>query len=531
MPGPNDVELHGEAGFKVFEPEVRKVIGRSVDSPADISVAGFGGSQGNGSNVLFFASAFNDGIPKWGSNVVLRDIKLREFIVEESYAASAFGSIIAKYASAGWEITGPKKTRLAAHKLLHQANWGAGWENFLSKFTWDLLTQDKGAFVELTRAQDSPSSPVIGFRTLDSQHCWPTGNPETPVIFYNRQTGKYHKLKWWHVWHQLELPINHAVYTDIQLCALSRALAGARIFKNVTTYIEEKTGGRHSRAIHVLSGVGREDIADALKLQQAESDNQLLTRYIQPTILTILDPAARASVATLELASLPEGFSSSEHLKDYFMLLALSLGTDYGELAPLPGKAIGSGSESEVNDKKSERKGSGLFRKLVEHFINYVVLPDNVHFKFEQTDLDASGKEATNKKTRAEARSIMVLNQEIDGAGARQLALDDGDISIELFLAMNERDITENESEDEDSFGMDTPGGGTGTANPKAPVAAVAGGAGGAGNAGGDTGNGTNKTDFPRRLQTNKPRRMSRQRPMTPMQMTQGKVSDSQKIS
>lgn len=518
MPGPNEFENFGEEGSKVFDPIVDKVINRSVASPEDIQVTGFGGSA---SNLIYFASAYNDGIPKWGTNPVLRDIKLREFITTESYAASSFGSIISKYASAGWEIEGPKKTRIAAHRMLHQANWGAGWENFLSKFAWDLLTQDKGAFVEITRSRNSPDAPVIGFRTLDSQYCWPTGNPDTPVIYFNRITGKYHKLNWWHVWHQLELPIHHPIFTDIQLCALSRILTGAKIFKNVTTYIEEKTGGRHSRAIHVLSGVGKKDVEDALKIQQSESDNQLLTRYIQPSILTILDPAARASVATLELASLPLGFDMSENLKDYFMLLALGLGTDYGELAPLPGNNLGSGAQSEIQDKKSERKGSGLFRKQVEHFINFIILPENVHFNFEAEDLDSKLKLAEIKKTRAESRSIMILNQEIDGAGARQIALDDGDISVELFLTMNERDLTENAMNDEADAGQNEPTSGTGSDKPKSP--GVDGGA-----AGGD---GSNKTDFPRRLQTNKPRGMMRPKPMKPINLSQGKITDSQKIS
>ena len=515
MPNPNDIEIFGEEGSKVFDPAVSKVVARSVETPEDIRVSGFGG---NASNLIYFASSFNDGIPKWGTNVVLRDIKLRQFITEESYAAASFGSIVAKYASAGWEITGPKKTRIASHRMLHQANWGAGWENFLTKFAWDLLTQDKGAFVEITRAKDSPDSPVIGFRTLDSQYCWPTGNPDTPVIYFNKITGKYHKLRWWHVWHQLELAVSHPVYTDIQLCALSRALSGARIFKNITTYIEEKTGGRHSRAIHVLSGVGKKDVEDALLLQQSTSDNQLLTRYIQPTILTILDPAARASVATLELASLPENFSMTENLKDYFMLLALSLGTDYGELAPLPGNNLGSSAQSEIQDKKSERKGSGLFRKTVEHFINYIILPENVHFNFDQTDLDAELKEAKVKKTRAETRGLMILNQEIDGAGARQLALDDGDISIELFLEMNDRDLTDNSSTDENANAND-PISGPGSDNPQSPSSSQ------------PTGNGVNSTAFPRRLQTNRPRGMGAPKPMTPMNLNQGKITDSQKIS
>ena len=514
MPSPDDIEQPGFAGEKVFDPITARAINRSVDSPQPMQNTGFGGGA---SNLMYFASSFNDGIPRWGTNVQFRDIKLREFISSEAYAASAFGSIVAKYASAGWEITGPKRTRIAAHKMLHQANWGAGWENFVSKFAWDYLTQDKGAFVELIRSRNSPDAPVIAFRTLDPQNCWPTGNPDTPVIFFNKITGKYHKMRWWHVWHQLELPVNHYLYPDIQLSALSRCLAGAKVFKNIMTYVEEKTGGRHSRALHVISGVGKQDIVDALALQQNESDNQLLTRYIQPSVMTILDPQARASVATLEFSALPENFNLSENLKDYFMLLSLALSTDYGELAPLPGKSLGSGAQSEMMDKKSERKGSGLFRKNLEHFINYIVLPENVHFNFDQTDLDAELKEAEIKKTRAEARSIMILNQEVDSAGARQLALDEEDMSPELFLAMNERDLTANNTiGDESQMNPSEPTDGPGSATPRAPAA--------------PTGNGTNKTDFPRRLQTNVPRGMTRNKPMNPMAMNEGKITDSAKI-
>jgi hypothetical protein len=357
--------------------------------------------------------------------------------------------------------------------MISNCEWGGGWRAFCSSFATDLLTQDKGAFVEIVRLENKPASPVIHFKTLDPAYCWSTGNPEEPVVYLDRIGGKYHRLKWYQVYHVTEWPVHHPVYHGLQYSALTRALAFVRIFRNVLTYIDERTGGRHTRQIHIVGGVQQKALDDAMRLQQLNAEEQLLTKFVQPTILTMMDADADPKVATLEFASLPEGFKIEDTAKWYLTALALALGTDYGELAPLPGGQLGSGQQSEIMDEKSKEKGAGLFRKIVEDMMNRAILPANVEFSYDEQDLDEEKVQAENSKIRAEARGFMRQNGEIDDAGARQLALDAGDISPELFAAMNARDLTEEAIRDDERKRVISELAGYGVAMPKVPAAAV----------------------------------------------------------
>ena len=68
------------------------------------------------------------------------------------------------------------------------------------------------------------------------------------------------------------------------------------------------------------------------------------------------------------------------------------------------------------------------------------VVPDGVEFKFTSDDPEPDKLLAEGAKIRAEERKLRVEATEIDGQGARQLALDDGDLSEEQFDDIGDRD-------------------------------------------------------------------------------------------
>lgn len=425
-----------------------EAVAKSVETPEDIRYTP--GVAADRYGLMWFAAAFADEITTWGQAPSVRDAQLKAFLPKESIAASAFASTAMKYAQMSWKLAGPERSQNAGHDVLIRAEWGAGWQPFVATAAMEFLTSDKGAFIEMIRTEDNPAAPVVGIRSLESACCWPTGNPEQPVIFYDRIGGKYHRMKWYQVYQLLEMPIKHPTFHGLQYSALTRVLAGAQLWRNVNQYMTEKTGGRHTRAIHVINGISKLELDDAMTKQQMIADNRLEQRYIQPVIVTALNQDKPSSVATLELATIPEGFDQKEQFSEYIAILALALGTDYGELAPLPGNALGTATQSETMDEKSRKKGVGYFRKLMAHFINNFVLPANVTFEFDEEDLAEETQRAEAQKTRAEGRAVMVTSGELDAAGARQLALDAGDIPQELFDAMAQRDLTEQAIRDEE---------------------------------------------------------------------------------
>lgn len=417
----------------------------SVETPANQNGPSPVGPAG--ASILQWVGWASDQIPEWGTLVQQRDMALRAFLPLEPTAASAFASVCARNAAFSWTLDGPERITKRYQQVLQQANWGRGWVDFIASLTMDLLTQDKGAFIETIRMEDSPASPVVGIRTLDAGSCWVTGNPEVPVIFYDRAKAKYFYLNWYQVVHLREMPMPAPVSTGgraaLQLSALSRALKAIQIRRNIQRYKEEKTGGRNVRAIHIISGIQPAQLDSALARAAIVADGRGQEHYTAPVVITTVDPETDPKLATLEMATMPDAYDAEKDFQEYLTILAMALEIDYQDLAPLPGGNIGTSTQSQILDKKSKAKGAGVFRKLIVHVFNSWILPDNVEMAFDEQDLDEDALAAGNRKLRAEARAQMKVTGEVDALGARQLALDDGDMEQELFDAMGQRDITE----------------------------------------------------------------------------------------
>lgn len=448
--------LNGNAPVAVKElddPAVRLAIERSVRRSVIVperraTVPGAIGGDISASGIdtasVFFVASQADGMQQWGVNPTFRDRQLRLFFPTESVLNSAITSMVARNAGFEWRLAGPDLLTDATFDLLHSANRGAGWTDWVSKISLDLYTQDKGAFSEIIRTADSPDAPTIGIQSLDAARCFHTGDPAVPVIYVDR-LGKFHQLKWYQVMTFAEMPAPHERLYGLQYCAMTRILKAAQIFRNIQIYRDEKTGGRHARAIHIIGGVEANQLEDALKEAQNVDDAAGRERFSKAPIVVALNPTVDPKVATLELATLPDAFDAEQAFKEYLTIVALGLFVDFQEIAPLPGGGLGSGSQSEILHLKTRGKGPALWMKLIEQKLNFHgVIPRPVTFEFNETDPEQESTQAETSKTRAEARKLQVESGEIDAAGARQLALDAGDISQELADEMDHRDLTEN---------------------------------------------------------------------------------------
>jgi len=401
-------------------------------------------------SLLWMVGRAADEIAQWGTDVNLRDQQLRAFVPNESYFMSALGTVIARNVGFSWTLHGPPRVAAKQQEMLNNANMGEGWHDFTAKLSFDLYTQDKGAFVEQVRAGDSPDAAIIGLNTLEAERCRHTGNPEYPVLYIDRKNVP-HQLAWYQVATLCEMPANIERLPGVQVCALSRLLRAAQVIRNITLYKEEKTGGRFTRAAHILLGVTQDQINDALEKMTARADASGLLRYMQPLVVAARDPEARLDLKTLELASLPDGFDEEKTFKQYIAIIAMAFLSDYQDFAPLPGGNLGTSAQSEILHLKTRGKGPALFRKLVTHMLNHKILPKAVEFEFEEQDLGAEEDEARVRRLRAETRAIQIKSEELTPEAARQLAVDIGDIPQELFEKLGGEDVTPGETvEDEE---------------------------------------------------------------------------------
>lgn len=384
------------------------------------------------STLVWLVASAADEIEPWGRRPKRRDFQLRQFYPTESLFSSALGMVISRNAAFSWYIEGATRTQQKMRRILEDVNAGEGWANFIAKLSQDLYAQDHGAFVEIIREPDEPTGALVALNNLDSGRCWHTGDPESPVIYQDRK-GRYHLLKWWQVVTFTELPTAVEGLYGLQICSLSRLLLAAQITKSMSIYRYEKISGRHAKAIHLVKGFNSQQLQDALTRMQANADASGFLRYVQPILLGSHDPKAEVGHDTIELASMPDGFSEDTAFKHYVAQIAMAFLSDYQEFAPLPGGNLGTSSQSEVLHQKMRGKGPALFMKLLTHKLNSRIMPDNVEFGFAEPDLEAEMTEANVRLARARERKERLKSGEISVEEARQMAADAGDLPQEML--------------------------------------------------------------------------------------------------
>lgn len=375
-------------------------------------------------NLIFtwnIASAADSVIP-WGRNVQARDRQLRDFWPTETYLAGAQASVSFRNATLDWEIRGPEKVAQAVTDMLLASIAGDtfGWMQFILKISQDLYTQDNGAFVELIRdpGVDANSkfqnerAPVIGIAHLDSNQCIRTGRPDTPVVYTDRE-GNLHRLKWYQAIAFSDYPSAIEKMNGVGYCSVSRALRMAQIARSIAIFKDEKISGRQYKQIHFVSGVSRTEIKDEMKRGQEEANNSGMIRFITPAILASLDPEKPVSTATIDLASVPDGFDFDQDMKWYIAALSLAYGTDYQEFAPLPSGNIGSASQSMILHRKSSGKSPAVFMRTIQDaFKNYGVLPRGCSMRFNDKD-EQEELEKEEVRTKALEEMAIAVNAKI----------------------------------------------------------------------------------------------------------------------
>jgi hypothetical protein len=239
-----------------------------------------------------------------------------------------------------------------------------------------------------------------------------------------------------------EMPSPREEHFGQQRCAVDRALRISQIIRDMEIYKHEKISGRFARAIH-LTNIDADVIEDAIKQANENNDNSGLLRYSQPIIAATLDPNAKASTETIELASLPDGFDEESTLRWYVAALALDLGVDYGFLAPLPGNKLGTGAQAETADRQARGKSSRLFINLIEHAINWQgILPCETTFRFNTPDPFEESEQDRAFARRARSLSILIKAGVITPEIAAQIASDDGDLSPQYLAQLGIADLT-----------------------------------------------------------------------------------------
>lgn len=343
---------------------------------------------------------------------------------------SAFTGLMKKVAATPWEITGPDdiSTGVKAwyykqigridvdrpdieywQEILRQANFGAGWSDFV-KMGVDYLKQDGGWYWEIIAPGDpkqAPTGAVTGIAHLDSLRCIPTGDPEYPVVYYNRQ-NKYHLLHHTRVVHMVDMPSGDITKKGYGLCALSRAVVISNREMNMAKYIDASLDDKPPPGVVVASGMTKLERDRAMKEYSAEQNTDEQPMWGKQLWLYAADATLAANLEFTNFAQAPEKFSFEEYTQIDFDSLALALGVDVQELKQLSGGNIGSATQSEVLHRKGQGRAIADIYANTERAINDVLPPDYTFgFKYKDENEDREVAELAGKWTDA-----------VNGAGA-----------------------------------------------------------------------------------------------------------------
>jgi len=218
-------------------------------------------------------------------------------------------------------------------------------------------------------------------------------------------------------------------------CAAERAYKAIIRLEAIENYLYEKTTGKRPLAIHIVNGVNEAQLRNAVLLAKQDASAKGLITYMGAAIVAMVDPTATPSVATIDLASLPDGFEAMDERKNAYLTYANAIGIDPQLLDPdlLASRAMGTGAQSKVIAEKMEGIGLSAWRKQFEHQINEHALDEKTTFAFEEVDLDAKRKEADTKAVWATILQTLTVSSVITSTQALQMGVD-WEIIPEEFL-------------------------------------------------------------------------------------------------
>lgn len=375
-------------------------------------------------------------LPMHGSRE--RDRILTATLDLEDMWASAVNKAVTKIAVRGYEVAdnddSTRRTE-AGQALVRDFDGPAEYRRGMSKVVQDFLLCDNGWFVEVARVSKSPSSKVRALYHLDSFRCYRTGNLDYPVLYLDWE-GTWHKLRGDQVIFGSDMPSPRARMYGRGRCAASRAFQTIIKLAAVETYFREKITGSRALSLHFVTGVSRQQLQDAMETSEAEKIRKGHIVYKGAVMIPIQTDQA-INIATIDLASVPDGFDVDQVQRDGYKRYALALGLNPDELVERAA-GLNSGASAQVSENAAEESG-GLpyFTKDFEDKINFLVMPKPTIFQVKTNDIRDRQLKAALDKTIADTIAVMRGNAAAPGwindAMALQLSVDES-ILPEEFL-------------------------------------------------------------------------------------------------
>jgi hypothetical protein len=363
-----------------------------------------------------------------------RDRVLTATLDLEDMWASAVNKAVTKIAVRGYEVAdnddSTRRTE-AGQALARDFDGPAEYRTGMAKVVQDFLLTDNGWFVEVVRASKKPGAKVQALYHLDSFRCYRTGNLDYPVLYLDWEGG-WHKLRADQVICGSDMPSPRARMYDRGRCAASRAFMTIVKLSAVETYFREKITGSRALSLHFVTGVSRQQLQDAMETSEAEKIRRGHVVYKGAVMIPIQTDQA-INIATIDLASIPDGFDVDTERRDAYLRYANALGVPVQDIQPLSGQGLGTGTQTIVLDEAAEGQGLAYFVKDFEDKINHLVMPKQTIFQIKVNDVRDQTAQAALNKSKADTLVALLSGGVISQAMALQMAVDDGLVPPEFL--------------------------------------------------------------------------------------------------
>ena len=404
-------------------------------------------------------------LPQWWSWA--RDAKLIGTLDKEDMWASAVARTATKFAAHGYVIKDSKDSQRrvsASQELLKRANGGEGWIPFAIKIVQDLELTDNGLFIRIRYANESserlklkaapprpfyagenpnefadvvisssaPGAKVTGLYHLDSLRCTRTGNLTYPVR-YQAYNGSFHLLRYDQVLSYADMVSPRQEMFGVGRCAASRAYHTIMGVAALRQMLFEFVNGSGANKLAFIQGLNEGTLKGIIKVGELEQQAKGFVYYMG-TILGAIPSDTPISIAEVILKSLPSGFDWQKIIDDAYLIYANAIGVPVQDIKPLSGQGLGTGTQTVILQEQAAGVGSiPAFIKWWEQTVSLRVLPKTTELEFiDENDMRDQKAKAEVRKLRGADRAQRITSGEISTAVARQIALDDGDLSRDL---------------------------------------------------------------------------------------------------
>jgi hypothetical protein len=335
----------------------------------------------------------------------LREWQLRRYFRHDynTIFPSAIAGLVKRLQSMPWKISGsndenPQIAEWVAfyQDVLWNADFGAGWESFLSKLVEDYSVLDGGAYVECI-GPGNPNEPMVsngvtGLSVLDGLRCEPTDDPDYPVIYMDA-LGKMHVIPITRVVRMVDTPDSDVMSYGYGQSALSRCIATVQREILMNRYVEQQLDDNPPPGLMLFKNISDAALEEAfMKLEKERSTDQGAK---WGNVVKLFGSMAEVNpeVQVIAYANPPEKFDYIEYKNLAVKEIALAVGLDIQDLWELQGRGIGTATQSEVLHEKSKGRAIGRLVKSIERLINQA-LPEELEFEFEYIDTSEEEKRA-----------------------------------------------------------------------------------------------------------------------------------------